>query len=336
MGNAVTMSIDLMDEYWNRAGTPLQGRIQIQVHRKIPGQRIVLVARGKEKTCIKRGKQTRSANRVFFRASLTIRDLEQREQVDPGTFSFPFSINLPDSLPSDFSCGRHPYACSIQYKCVASVGRATAHRSFGVLSKPMQNVRVPCFLEPKTQEITALMGLQSRGSITFGVGVEDTHVGKGEELILSVACQNDTTVELERVCVKVVELVTFRVDRGWRETQENILVGMTELNLPGLVMRRKSKEDVREGHRAGSAGLTQLRYPQIYADLSSGRNTVRIRIPQVRMIVLLQSFVSLSLANLSNTSTNVSEGERHLRRNTNLCRALHQAVSQDTKDGYGY
>jgi len=178
-----------------------------------------------------------------------------------------------------------------QYKCVASVGAATAHQAFFVISKPMQDVKVPCFLEPKTQEITS-MGVLPKGSITFGVGVDDTHIEKGQELILSVACQNDTTVDIEHVYVKVVELVTWRVDAArYGESNKIELVGMTELDLPGLVRRRKSKEEVQMDKQAGSDWLQQSNFQHIYDELSSGRNSIRIRIPQVRILSGLLVFV---------------------------------------------
>lgn len=279
MGNAA-LSI-VLDNDTHVAGTTLTGRIVMQVHRKIAGQEIVLLVKGKEKTCIKRGKQTRYARRDFFNARITIRDFVQRSKVKPGSYSFPFSIELPESLPSTFSYGRHPNACFIQYKCAASVGGATAHRYFSMSSSPMQDIRVPCFLEPKTQEISS-MGFKSTGSITFGVGVDDTHVGKGQDLIFSVACRNDTVVDIEHVDVKVVELVTYRVDAGWSARRKNVLVHITELDLPGLVTRRKSKEEVRLDKLAGPDALRQSNFPQIYEELSSGRNSIRIRIPQVR------------------------------------------------------
>lgn len=284
MGNAVTLSIVLNDDANNsthRAGTNLTGRIVIQVHRKIPGKQIILLVRGREKAVVERGKQTRSAARDFFHTRLTMNDLQRSDKVNTGSYSFPFSIELPDSLPSSFSYGSSPNACSIQYKCVASVGAATAHKYFTVMSTPMQDVRVPCFLEPKTQEVTS-MGVLSKGSVTFGVGVDDTHIGKGDELILSVACINNTTVDIEHVYVKVVQLLNWRVASNWGERRKKLLVGMTELDLPGLVTRRKSKEQVQVEKRAGPDALRQSNFQQIYSELSSGHNSIRIRIPQVR------------------------------------------------------
>jgi len=174
----------------------------------------------------------------------------------------------------------HRLSIHVQYKCVASVGGATVHQSFSVTAKPMQDVKVPCFLEPKTQEITS-MGVLSKGSVTFGVAADDTHIGKGQELVLSVACRNDTTVDIEHVCVKVVELITWKVDRGWIERRKRNLVGMTELDLPGLVTRRKSKEEVQQDKRSGRDVLRQSNFQEIYQELSSGRNSIRIRIPEV-------------------------------------------------------
>lgn len=288
MGNAVTASILLdNDGGAHVAGTTLTGRIRVVIHRKIPGKQIILLVKGKEKTSIYRKEKRRFSSRDIFRARIVMNDLAEKPQVSQGSYSFPFSIDLPDSLPTSFSYQDRRNSCSIQYKCVASVGAATTHRYFTVRSSPLQNVRVPCFLEPKTQEIMA-MGFQSKGSITFGVSVDDIDVGKGQELIFSVACVNDTCVEIEHVNVKVVELVTFQVGT-WAESRKNVLANMTELNLPGLVTRRKSKEQVREDKRGGLDFLREANYSHIYEELSSGRNTIRIRIPAVslRLIVSL-------------------------------------------------
>lgn len=285
MGNAVTLSIVLdadLDSGVHRAGTNLSGRILVTIKNKMKGSQIILVVKGKERTCIERGKHTKYAQRVFFQAKLVLNDLNQQSKVNSGSYSFPFSIELPDSLPSSFRYGRvAANSCSVQYKCVASVGGATAHQAFHVRSTPLQDVRIPCFLEPKTEKITS-MGVVTKGSITFGVGVDDTHVGIGQELVLSVACRNDTTVDIQHVCVKVVELITWRVESYWETSKKIELVGMTELNLPGIVRRRKSKEAVHLDKQSGLDALRQSNYQQIYEELSSGRNSIRIRIPQVR------------------------------------------------------
>lgn len=269
------------------AGTNLSGRILVQVSRKMKGAPITLVAKGKEKASVKSGKHTKYSTRVFFQVKLILNNLNKtaNAKVPLGSYSFPFSIELPDSLPSSFDCGKHAAnSCSIQYKCVASIGNiATAHQAFQVSSMPLPDIRVPCFLEPKTEKITSMGGVVNKGSITFGVGVDNTHVGKGQELVLSVACRNDTSVDIEHVCVRVVERITWSVDSVQRKVKKVDLVPRTELVLPGV--RRKSKEAIKTNKRVGLDAMRQSNRDQIYEELSSGRNSIRIQIPAVRILL---------------------------------------------------
>ena len=297
MGNAVTLGIVLDNnggQSHHRAGTNLTGTLLVQVHKKMNGETIVLIVKGKETSSVRLGKQTRYASRDFFQAKLVLHDLEQSSKVNAGSYSFPFSIALPGSLPSSFCAGSRgsSNSCSIQYKCVASVGRATAHETFCVASMPIMDRKVPCFVEPKTQEITS-MGLLSKGSVTFGARVDGTHIGKGQELVLSVACRNNTTVDIEHVCVKIVERTTWRVNANWEQSRKKELVGMTELNLPGLVTRRKRKQEIQHDKRAGPEAIRQSNFQQIYDELSSGRSSIRIRIPPVRTMFASCRFVGL-------------------------------------------
>lgn len=254
------------------------------------GQEVLLFVKGKEKTSVKRGKHTRFASRVLFQVRVSLRDA-QHASFTAGTFSFPFSVDLPDSLPSSAHFGGRPNECSVQYKCVAQMGRAREELSFSVASADMQNVRVPCFLEPTTQEVKS-MGILLKGSISCGAGVENTYIGKGQQVALSVACRNDTTVDIERVCYKVVESIYWKCNEGYTCRLKKVLVPMTELNLPGLVKRRKSKSEFRQDQRAGPGALRQSNYREIYEELSSGQNLVWIQIPPVRLVYLLLSLES--------------------------------------------
>ena len=125
----------------------------------------------------------------------------------------------------------------------------------------------------------------SKGSITFGVGVDDTHVGKGQQLVLSVACRNDTSVDIERVSVRVVERITWSADSIQRRDRKVDLVPRTELDLPGLIVGRKSTEAIQQDKRTGLDALRQSNRDQIYEELSSGRNSIRIQIPAVRILI---------------------------------------------------
>jgi len=119
MGNAITLSIVVNDNgAAHRAGTSLTGRVVVQVHKKIQGSQITLLVKGKEKAVVTRGKQTRCAARDFFHARVTMHDLERSQKIKTGSYSFPFSIDLPESLPSTYSYGRHPHACSIQVSII--------------------------------------------------------------------------------------------------------------------------------------------------------------------------------------------------------------------------
>lgn len=119
MGNAVSLSIVLDGSegaHPFRAGTRLSGRILIQGKHKIPGSTIELLIKGKEKTVIHGDKTTRRAARDIFHVLIKMNDFSRQDKVPRGSYSFPFSIELPESLPSSFSYGYGGHFCSVQVR----------------------------------------------------------------------------------------------------------------------------------------------------------------------------------------------------------------------------
>lgn len=264
-----------------RAGKQLTGQVLVDIKDRIFwGGDLTVHALGIEKATITNGKkrpQTYHNERVFFRATKKLANLTGKPRSSRGNkYSFPFSISLPESLPETFSHGTRDNGCLVEYSLCASVRKFQSSCKFDVTSSPMSDIRVPCFMEPTTENIRS-MGVKPCGSITFGAGVNDTHIGRGNVMELSLACRNNSTASIEHIDVKLVELIRWKV-RSRSEQTKTILLNVTDLNLPGLSKAKMDRSQVRDSQRQG-VDVNSRNYEAIYESLRSSENHVRLEIP---------------------------------------------------------
>ena len=81
-----------------------------------------------------------------------------------------------------------------------------------------------------------LKGLVDQGNITLAARVKDTHIGRGDRIVVSIACRNDSLVDIQRVELKLQEIVAgdvkssregnFGEDKTFKENIEHIAGGL--------------------------------------------------------------------------------------------------------------
>jgi hypothetical protein len=151
-------------------------------------------------------------------------------------------------------------------------------RPFQVTSAPLPSDVVPCWVEPMTHEIKAF-GVLNKGFLSVGASVENSRVGRGETLRVSLASRNDTSVDLTRVRVKLVERVEYRAysEQG---TIKVDLQKLKDINLPGLHKSKVTRQQVRNNIRGGYEQNKRTVYRSLYEDLVSRHNRFELVIPE--------------------------------------------------------
>jgi hypothetical protein len=283
MGNAasskVTWTITL-DHEVVIAGLPLKGRVVAQVKQQLPPTRIVLFLTGKEKTRVgSNGKNSHTSygERTICSANLVLRE-KGNSPINPGTYVFPFQICLPSSIPSSMKgeSGRSDW--KIQYKlhvCVHGKGPPVdklGKRYVLINSAPLPNERVPAMILPKSHRVESF-GL-NKGTLSFGAKIMDAHCGRGVNLEIFLASRNDATVSIHRVQVHLVEEIRYSA-RGISGLERRSIVEFYDVDLPGIVRDKQSKDHVRQHSQRGVSADIE----GIYQDLESRVNKIVMSVP---------------------------------------------------------
>jgi hypothetical protein len=170
----------------------------------------------------------------------------------------------------------------LQYTLSAQLGTFQLEREFLVASAPLPSDIIPCIAQPTTHELKTF-GLLNKGFLSVGASVANSRVGRGQTLRVSVASRNDALVDIDRVRVKVVELIEYKAFGGeHHHTIKNELSKLKDIetNLPGLIKTKADGDHVRRSIRQGFRQNIETTYQAIYEDLLSGENQVDVVIPK--------------------------------------------------------
>jgi len=222
--------------------------------------------------------------------------------VPAGTYVFPFRLQLPNTLPSSIYYPMHDnrkrskLRFRIQYKMTAelnlgtkAVQSVTRYLWIKAAAPDPPQEPVPCMIEPVVHEIKGSL-FQKGGVFLFCAAVDDCCVK--DALNLQVACRNNSSAEIHNVQIKVLEKLTWgtvavnSIDSETgactkkptlEQTDTNTLFVLRDIQLPGLVRERKSILKSALDSIIGSQQQELQR--QIYQDLMSRENLIRIQLP---------------------------------------------------------
>jgi hypothetical protein len=244
----------------------------------------MLMISGKEKVAIRTGgknNRTVHAERLVFTVSLPLREYSRDEMIQPGSYAFPFSVQLPASLPSStaYPPGTSKLGMRIQYKMIGSIGRLQTKRHLFIQSAPLPNEKVPAMVRPTSFDLNS-MGVFKKGTCTVGASIEDSQVGRGRSLRVHLACTNDSTENIRRVELKLVEVMQWNTAPGVGGFQRSAAVDLKEMkdiDLPGLATDKKNRREVRRSNSDHSAHETT--YSAIFEALASRENMIKLTVP---------------------------------------------------------
>jgi hypothetical protein len=264
----------------HQAGKALTGKVNVVVKRLMKSERVMLTIFGKEKVIIRTGggkhQHTKAAERLVFTVSLPLRESSPNDTIRPGSYAFPFSVQLPASLPTSTAYpGTSRLGLRIQYKMIGSIGRLQTKRYLSIQSAPLPHVKVPAIVRPTSFDLNSL-GLFKKGTCTVGASVEDSQVGRGNTLRIHLACSNDSTETIRRVELKFVQAIQWNVVSHQRNASL-VLKEMKNIDLPGLEKDKKNRMEVRRSNSDPS--VQETTFSTIFEALASRDNLVLLPVP---------------------------------------------------------
>lgn len=263
-----------------RAGKRLSGVIELELEKEVAGEELTITLKGKEKSIRKKGPVDVARDHEFYTFTLPVRDMKGTK-LKPGKTCYPFSMDVPSSLPSSVvhRIGLGDVGFNIQYKLCASLGLTNKTMAIAIAAEKLENNTTPYIMHPTAQTISGVNG-SKLGSITYAATVEDTNIQKGDDLVVNISCRNDSTCSIQRVEVKVVELLNWGSKEGYNKSRVNkeTLVSKIGVKLPGLQQENDSNTKLVdatyrtvEAQNAMDAALRD--------DLVSGHNTIKLECP---------------------------------------------------------
>lgn len=221
----------------------------------------------------------RREERTIARAFTQLKNFGGSRKIAKGLYSQPFEFILPASLPSSTQFPRtngKKFHGRIQYRLSAEMGELCVDKIFGVISAPLGDNIVPCIAEPTTHELKQARIL-SKGYLSVGACVDNSHVGRGQTMRVSVSCRNDSLCDIDRIRVKLTEIIQCKAEDE-SHVFKNELKEIKDVHLPSLQLSRS--QDNRRFSRKKERRNTAETYSEILNDLRSGENTFKITIPK--------------------------------------------------------
>ncbi|CAB9497567.1 Arrestin domain containing [Seminavis robusta] len=258
------------------AGTALKGKVVCEVTSKdiVQGESIDLSISGRELAALKDGK---TAERKFCRMEKRLDEFRGRGLGPRRHYVFPFAIKLPASLPASchFKMPSKEGVLQVEYKLIARGYSTKTEHVFKVTSAPLPDKRIVSVHHPITKAVKSL-GRIEQGTISLAAQVKDSHIGRGDRIQLALSCRNDSLVDIQRVDVKVQEVVAGSAQRAKdgnfdeSKTFKETLYTEKETNLKGLLHKATTNEQVRKSQSMSQADKAQ-QFAEIYTELAENK-----------------------------------------------------------------
>lgn len=168
------------------------------------------------------------------------------------------------------------FCFQLQYRLRAQLGDSLVERVFDVVSAPLPSDVVPCMVKPQTHELKRL-GVLNKGCLSVGASVENSRIGRGQALKVSIASRNDTSLDIVRVQLKLVELIEYR-SQDEEDTTKIDLEKLKDVDLPGLEKEKTSGSNLKF-KKSGFVKKIESTYRAIYKDLVSSRSQIDLVVP---------------------------------------------------------
>ena len=202
-------------------------------------------------------------------------------KIPAGLHSYPFCLTLPSSLSSSavYRVGVGDVGFAIQYKLSARLGLNTKTVHLAIASAKLERTPSPYIMHPTAQDISAVNG-SKQGSITCAATVDNTNIQKGDDIIVALSCRNDSTAKILRVEVKVVEMLNWGANDGFKKSRlfKETLVESVGVQLPGVQKDNENNTELIDAtYRTVDA--QNAMNASLRDDLVSGLNTIKLKCP---------------------------------------------------------
>lgn len=232
---------------------------------------------GKEKTVITKATKGQIKDYKVIARAMTILFDPGQNKIAKGIHTIPFSFVLPNSLPSSTQFPKvdsRSFNGKIEYRLRAQLGDKFVEQIFALQSAPLPSDVVPCMLKPQTYELKR-MGVLNTGCLSIAASLENSRVGRGQPLRVSLASRNDTSNDIVRIQLKLVELIEYQ-SRGEEAISKQDLEKLKDIDLPSLEKQSGGNLKLKKD---GFAKKIEATYRAIYKDLVSSESTIDLIVP---------------------------------------------------------
>lgn len=260
-----------------KAGESVKGTVYVSVTKQAqPAQAIMLRVSGREHSLVhyttsetrREGQEDRTHTRDHYdESSCDFLQMEyplhrfQTQQLLPGQYEFPFTIQLNHDLPSSMSCKQGQSHCSVEYILTATMVKPSS----GIFSSnPSSEQKLNIFAAPPAGENLENTSLQLpveevpvnsccchyKGVMSLQAKFSKTTVQPRDSIDVNFRCQNQSTVKVDRVRVQLEQITEWNANRGNREVVKRVLDRreMDAAQFPELDKRHRRKH-----HHFGAA-----------------------------------------------------------------------------------
>ncbi|GKY93700.1 hypothetical protein MPSEU_000337200 [Mayamaea pseudoterrestris] len=257
MGNKASLAVILDSNAPVMAGDCLKGNLLVeQGDKSCQGCNVQITIYGKEIVMLySENHQLRRAEECFFQTTQTVR-CSHGNRSKSNKCVLPFQIQLPESLPSStvYPSSRAGFrkGMRIEYTLVAEMGTLCETINFQCQSTLVPTTRpVPCLFPAKSFCIRTLC--VQRGQVTVTASIDNTLIGRGQALPISIALVNDSTVPILEVSVKLLEHVYWKLEDNGRIREETTTIVLDTARMEGLPAQLAKKR--RRGGRQTSSAV---------------------------------------------------------------------------------
>lgn len=238
-------------------------------------------------SCMGCGRTDKS--RVVFEDGRKLRVFRHERVKQNFKFLYPFAIFLPLKLPPSMeydkgSCGD---GCSVSYRLRVRFGDIVqSDREVQIIGpcaiKPHPYTLLPTCLSPRSPDIA-----MSTDCLVLAAKLENSYVGRGDILDLSLACRNLSRATIKRVDVQLEEDISWTplsysaLPQRRSHVEKIILSVMKNVELDSLLTKAPESHEgwTWKDSKHGNVEVNSMRHAEIHADLVAQRNHIHLEVP---------------------------------------------------------